>query len=334
MRNHYPLVTAHTALAAYKKITQLYEHTPQPTNEQRDHWKAEIDKAAAEMMEQKLHEIPFRTIKVGSEGDKEIHYAGKAAASVKGAYGKDHHPIVEGVSDVVEGTTPASRREPGASSVIAVARKENNKPFGIRPTPKDTHYLIKFIAPPQAHGSIDLAKPHEENLRTLIKTLGISPAELTQITLDPSKPGREINTEYLAAAEKLGVTIKLISGGDFMAGVRATMDPIRFGVSPVILVGRGGYEEGIMAGAAARALGAFMQAKEFHLNPTILANNPVLTLERHLVPADPEDILVSTSFITDDPWFTQPGIGLHEERNKITTMVISTEGMRFEREFI
>lgn len=328
MKKHYTLVTAHTAVAAYKETNRLYDSVQgNPTREQTNAWKADIDQAAATTMEQQLEEIPFRTIKVGSEGAKEIFYAGEAAASVTGRYGKQHYPIVEGVSDVVEGTTPASRREPGASSVIAVVQKPEDASFGIRPTPDNVHYLMKFIGPPQLNGIVDMNRPHEENLRKIIDILGIEPAALTQVTMDPAKPGREVNQPYVDAAQELGVQVKIIGVGDFMAGVRAAMDPKKVGDSPLILVGRGGYEEGIMAGAAARALGGFMQAKEFSPDPQMLAQNPVLNLAEDLVPADPTKTLVSTSFITDDPWFNHPGITEQHGKLVATTMVINHEGI-------
>jgi fructose-1,6-bisphosphatase/sedoheptulose 1,7-bisphosphatase-like protein len=331
MKHNYTLVTAHTAVAAYKEIRTKYSQSPNPTQEDTNRWKASIDQAAADMMNKRLQQAPFQTIKVGSDGDKDEKEYGKKVASVKGSFGHSHYPVMEGVSDVVEGTTPASRREPGASSVIAVVKKPEGIPFGIRPTPKDVNYLMKFIGPPQINGVADFSKPHEENLRNIIEALDILPSELTQITMNPSKPGREVNQPYVDAARAMGVQVKLISVGDFMAGVRATMDPKRFSVSPVILVGRGGYEEGIMAGAAARALGGFMQAKEFDTDPHILEQNPILTLEKDLVPADPKQTLVSTTFITDDPWLGEPGI-LEENGKFVTrTMIISHEGIAIQR---
>jgi fructose-1,6-bisphosphatase/sedoheptulose 1,7-bisphosphatase-like protein len=115
-----------------------------------------------------------------------------------------------------------------------------------------------------------------------------------------------------------------------MPGVRATIDPHRFDAYPMIVVGRGGYEEGTMTAAAARALGGFMQAKEFNPNPSLNASARVLRLEEDLVPADPRTTLVSATFITpDNDWFQQPGITPTPSGFSVTTMVVTHHGVEF-----
>ena len=326
MIDSYTTVTTRSALAAFIRMGQLhddYRETPDKTTT--DFWKPIIDQAAAEVMAFELSRLPFYTRKVGSEGAKERLETGQAAPSVNGAYGDNSYPHMIGVSDVVEGTTPASQRKPGASSIIAVVPEDENGQ-GIRPTPPGVDYLIKFIGPKQANEVVDLNKPHKNNLQNLIGKLGIRPDQLTQVTLNPSKPGRECNQEFVDAALKLGVTVKLLNVGDFIPGVlAASSDPNNY----VIVVGRGGYEEGTMTAVAARALGGFMQAIEYKPSAPV-QDGKVLTLD-DLVMTEPEEALVSTSFITeDDMWFYQPGIRKHGGGKYIvTTMVVTYQGIEF-----
>lgn len=335
MDTHYPGVTARTAIAAYRVIHHLHskhESTYQetPPKDITDEWKGIIDEIAADTMTAEFSKLPIRTHSVGSEGAKEIQYAGVAAASVKGEHGRGNL-IMQAVTDVVEGTTPASQKKPGASSVAAVVLKPRNKEYGIKPTPDNVHYLVKLFGPPQGNGVMDMSLTHEENLNRLISVLGIKPYELTQVTMDPNKKGREINWQYIEAAKRVGVKIELINVGDFMPGVKAAMDPEKYGHSPMILVGRGGMEEGVMAAAAARALGGFAQAKEYSADERKLAENPVLTLADHLVPADPKHTIVSATFITpDEKWFKKSGIRNNEGGTfTTTTMVVTHKGVQF-----
>ena len=326
MIDGYTTVTARSALAAFIRMGQLYDDYPgTPDRTTTDFWKPIIDQAAAEVMAFELSRLPFYTRKVGSEGAKERLKTGQAAPSVNGVYGDSSNPHMIGVSDVVEGTTPASQRKPGASSIIAVVSEDENGQ-GIRPTPSGVDYLIKFIGPEQANGIVNLDRPHKDNLQNLIERLGIRPDQLTQVTLNPSKPGRECNQEFVDVALELGVTVKLLNVGDFIPGVlAASSDPNNY----VIVVGRGGYEEGTMAAVAARALGGFMQAKEYKPSASV-QDGKVLTLD-DLVMAEPEEALVSASFITeDDMWFHRPGIRKHGGgKYTMTTMVVTHQGIKF-----
>lgn len=339
MSEFYPHVTALTAVGAFRLIGELHRDYPGAHEKTMDGWKKLIDRKAADTMAEALSKGSLLTVSVGSEGKKEVHYAGEAAASIEGSFGNKKGTRVWAVSDVVEGTTPASRYQSGASSVIAVSEEG-----GIMRTPEeDAHYMVKLIAPPQAHeAEVSLKNPHEKNLGNLIDVLGIKPDELTQVTMNPGKPGREINIPFVDAARRLGVRVELIDVGDFMPGVKATLDPDRFGGNPMIVVGRGGFEEGTMAAASARALGGFMEAQVFDKDPERMAKNPIWGLDQ-LVPATNNRVLVAATFITpDNQWFRAPGVReipfdtegfeLNGTRGLETcTMVIDHLGLEFRR---
>ena len=331
IEKHYSQVTAITAVLAARQIWQLHqEYGPNQPKDVIDAWKYAIDQTAADAMAYALNQIPFKTKKVGSEGAKEKEKMGKAAACVKGCYGKNGNPEKWGVSDVVEGTTLAAKNLPGASSVLAITDIE-----GIMPTPENTHYMVKLIAPPQAEGILGIDHYTVEGLWELCARLKIKPEQLTQITMDPGKKGREINQAYVDVARQAGVNLKLIDVGDFMPGVRAALDPFKFKYKPVILVGRGGFEEGILAATAAKATGGFMQAWQFDKDPSVMNNNPIMSLV-DLVPGPARSSALMASFITaDHEWFGQPGVKINKKgKYVVKTMKVTVKGVNFQTDEI
>ncbi|MDO8583232.1 MAG: fructose-bisphosphatase class II [bacterium] len=324
MKTHYSLVTARTALSAWQLIQSLHKNYHTPSDEIIKSWKVKLDEVAAHEMSKALHEIPFSTLKVGSEGDKEVAKDGAPGASVKGSFGKDTNQKLWGVSDVIEGTTPAAQNKPGASSVIAVTEVN-----GIMPTPKGKHYSLRLIGPPQAKGAMSLDQDHATNLDNLIQILKIHPHELIQVTMNPKD--REINQKYIDSAKKVGVRLKIIDLGTFMPEIRASLDPEKFGYEPLIFVGRGGFEEGTMAMAAAKAVGGFAEMRLFDANPKIMNNNPLWTLDEHIVKGKKELTLVSASFITpDNQWFHKPGVRMNKDKSfTVTTLAITHKGPIF-----
>lgn len=321
---HYSKVTQYAATRAYVKIRELHEsYQGNPPKEITDSWKPLIDESAVAGMGEVLEKIPFHTISVSSEGAKEILVVGEAAPSVQGAFGNPKFPKVEMVSDAVEGTTPASQFMPGATSVVAIVEKPKNG-SGIMSTPQDIHYMLKFIGPKQLNGVINLEKPHKENLKAAIKALGVRPSDLTQVIFDPVKKGREANIELVNAAEELGVKLIKINVGDFIPSVLAATNRDK----AMIVATKGGFEEGIMAAAAAKAVGGFAQAIPFNKDNVSYKGNKAYTIDE-LVPCQPSRIAVIATFITDDnDWFNQPGIKEKDDSYHGKTLVITSKGIK------
>lgn len=338
MGENYPLVIAKTALAAYLKAHEFYAGYASPDGSpppkwMTDSWKAYIDAAAANGMAIELHKAPFNTDVVLGEGDKEVQYAGVAAATGKGNHGHPHNrKIIAGV-DVVDGTTRLSQLKPGAISIMATVPE--NEGFGIRKTEEGEHYLIKFIGPPEANEVVDMKKnSHEKNLHALIKKLGINPSQLIQVTLDPTKKGRECNREFVEAARRVGVTLKIIDDCDFTPSIHALTSPDKNKYT--IVVGRGGAEEGTLSAVAAKAVGGFMQAREYDPKKGERQDGKVLNLNK-LVSANSEHAMVSTAFITDDEeWFHKQGVRYDGASGHyiVTTMVVTHKGVEFQEHVI
>jgi fructose-1,6-bisphosphatase/sedoheptulose 1,7-bisphosphatase-like protein len=321
MKNHYPPITARAALDTHSLILDLHKNRNGTLSKEKiKEWKVLIDGKAKDSMSEHLHDLPFVTISVGSEGAKEECYGEIAGPSLKGEFGKNGrgYPTVWKVSDVVEGTDFAVNNVSGSSSVITITT-----PGGIMRTPEDRKYMMKLIAPPQAKGIVSLSQSHEENLRNLIKKLNIKPEELTQVTLNTVdeegkiKKERSINQQYIDAARKIGVNLVLINHGDFVPGVRAALDPEKNGNKAMIVVGRSGFEEATMDAAAAKALGGFAECQEYFVLPKNENGEFQYELGKYLshdmvVPAPKEEILVSVSSITgDDEHFNMPRVKRH-----------------------
>jgi fructose-1,6-bisphosphatase/sedoheptulose 1,7-bisphosphatase-like protein len=338
VKKHYPFATAYPARDTHNFIQELHgKHQGKPTKEVIKTWKPLIDDRAKKSMSDYLHSLPFITVSVGSEGKKEECYGEAAGASLQGSFGKDgqNYPTVWKVSDVVEGTDFAANNVPGSSSVITITT-----PKGILPTPEDGKYMMKLIAPPQAKGIISLQQDHEKNLTNLINKLGIKPKELTQVTLNTIdeegkiKKERSVNQKYIDAARNVGVTLVLIDHGDFVPGIRATLDPERNGNKPMIVVGRSGFEEATMDAAAAKALGGFAECQYYYVLPKTKEGEFQYKLGEYLsldkvVPAPKEEILVSVSSITGDTeHFDMPRVKRRStDRGHYVRTLVITHGM-------
>lgn len=324
----YTSVTSFTAAVISANINSLYAITPKPDKQTQLDWKHHLDGCATTAMEQALKEIPYQSISVGSEGAKEASKAGVAAPSLDNKkYGSNGDPSVTIMTDVIEGTTFASRNQPGASSVLAAYENESSE-FGIMPSRDDLHYLFKFFGPSQAKGVVDPEKSHKENLKNLLDALNLSnPNDLVQITLDPDQPGRDCNTSVVSQANELGLDVRLIEQGDFIAGLKVISQP-QDGEKYMILVGRGGYEEGIMNAVAAHAMGGFAQIQIYDKENRVIIPE-VLDMDT-IVSEDALRASVYNSFITDENmWFNKPGVTLEDDEYTVTTLVTTSKGFEF-----
>lgn len=341
MEDQYSKVTAQAAADTHWLILDLHSNNNGAplSQETIGKWKELIDGGSKNTMSRVLHSIPFLTISVGSEGDKEACYTGVAAPSLKGEFGQNGfgYPTRHKVSDVVEGTDFAVNNLPGSSSVLAVT-----VPGGIMPTPEGRKYMMKLIAPPQAKGIMSLDQDHELNLRNLLKALDLEkhPEMLTQVTLNTFdekgkvKKERSVNQKFIDAARKVGVNLMLIDHGDFVPGVKAALNPA-LGNKPMIVIGRSGFEEATMDAAAAMALGGFAEAQEYNVLPKDKDGNFQFELGKFLshkvlVPADRDQIFVSISSITgDNEHFNMPRVRRHESGNGsvVRTLLVTHKGI-------
>ena len=327
--------TQKAAIAAFKKIQELHKEYSDP--ESRDYKQSLrsddlkalgrlIDGAAVKAMQNVFENQSDFYIEIrGSEGRKDTRRDGIESPDLYGSYGPKDGIKVEIVNDAVEGTSFASRNIPGATSVLAASLNQNN---GLIPT-GNFDYMSKLFGPPQLKGKISLEISPTENFKIALKELNIkNPADLAVVILD-----RPRNSFEIESAQNLGLTTILISGGDLTPSLLAVQDPkiistlknskVPNSAKGLLVIGSGGWEEGIIAAAAAKALGGHAQGRIYSDDKEVIEQAKILETDE-LVPADRESILVSMTPITDDPWFGVSGV---REDYKAQTICIIYKGM-------
>jgi len=309
-------ITRATELTAISVARLIKEKgfTPQDLLTEEESIKREklIDQAGVDAMYAALTDIPFVLQVKGSEGRKHIHQYGEALPTLMGTFGKGEYKL-DMVNDVVEGSKAAKLNSPGAVSVIAVSTHQ-----GLMPTPDDIDYMDKLFVPPQLKGKISIKNPVEENLAAVVDTFKVKPSEINVVMMD-----RDRNAHYINACQKFGVNLIKISAGDFMPSILSCIDPKRHKKGVHILMGIGGFEEGVMAAVAGKALGAVVEAKGWSGDQEIAKRyNKIWNID-DLVPGKLSDCLVSVSAITDDnKWFDLPAL---------STLTVDTSGVKINK---
>lgn len=302
--------TQKAAAAALKEINKLHKEFTDPDSRDYKSFGRLIDGAAVEAMQEVFETQPHFSIEIkGSEGRKDTKRDGIVSPDLYGSYGPPEGIRVEIVNDAVEGTAFASRNIPGSTSVLAAVLNEKN---GLLPT-GNFDYMSKLFGPPQLKNKISLALSPEENYKIALHELKIKPEELAVVILDRPRNQFEIDS-----ARELNLTVILIPGGDLTPSLLATQDlkvlrkvkskKIPSHVKAMLVIGSGGWEEGIISASGAKAAGGHAQGRIYSEDKEISEQAKVMDID-DLVPAHPDSILVSATPITDDPWFGVSGIG-------------------------
>ncbi len=320
----FTLSTTKAALAAYKEIQRLNKGFPGEDNRDFKALGREIDKAAVEAMREVFETQSRFYIEIrGSEGRKDTRRDGIESPDLYGSYGSKSGTLVEIVNDAVEGTAFASRNIPGSYSVLTAVLDQKN---GLSTT-GDFDYMRKLFGPPSLKGKISLDFSPAENIKIALRELKIhNPKDLAIIILDRPRNQFEIDS-----AKKSGVTTILIPGGDLVPGLLAVLDhqelknisgkKLPKNIKAVLLMGSGGWEEGVIAAAGAKATGGHAEARIYSENTDETEQAKILEVD-DLVPAKPESIIVCATPVTDDWWFGVSGV----EDSKAKTILITQDG--------
>lgn len=321
--------TAKAAIAAAKKIPELHKEFPDLDSRDYKALGRLLDGEAVKAMQEVFETQAHFSIEIkGSEGRKDTRRDGIESPDLYGSYGPTNGKRVEIVNDAVEGTKFASSNTPGATSVLAAALDQKN---GLTAT-GNFDYMSKLFGPPQLKNKISLELSPAENFKIILKELNIEdPADLTVVILD-----RPRNQYIIESAKSLGLNTILISGGDLTPSLLAVQDPsvlktlknsrVPNSSKAVVVYGSGGWEEGIIAAAAAKALGGFAQGKVYSEDKEVVEQAKVLEIA-DLIPAGPSSLLVSMTPITEDPWFGISGIS---NDHKAKTVCITKNGMEIQ----
>lgn len=328
-KNTFTKATALAAVAASKKIQKFYE-APLSYSADFKAWGRLLDGEAVNAMQEVFKTQSNFYIEVrGSEGRKDTRRDGIESPDLYGSYGPRSGTIVEIVNDAVEGTSFASRNMPGSTSILAAVLGQKN---GLRSTGK-FDYMSKLFGPPQLKGKISLEFSPAENIKSALRVFNLqNPQDLAVIILN-----RPRNSYEIESAQNLGVTTILIPGGDLMPAVLAVQDPqilkqikksrIQENIKAVLVMGSGGWEEGIIAAAAAKAVGGHAEGRVWSEDKELIEQSKIMTVD-DLVPAEARSILVSASPITDDIWFNISGAN---DAN-VQTIAITHRGIEISHE--
>ncbi len=207
------------------------------------------DQAAVDAMRQALNQLSIQGTVVIGEGERDqapMLYVGETVGNGTG-------PEVDIALDPLEGTTLTARGDPGAMSVIAFGEK------GKLLKSPDVYMEKLAVGPGVSPELLGLDLPIQENLKRLAHAKGKAIKELKVCVLDRAR-----HAQLIQGIRDAGAAILLISDGD-VSGAMATCLP----ESEVDLyVGTGGAPEGVLAAAALKCLGGWMQGRLiFKTNP-------------------------------------------------------------------
>jgi fructose-1,6-bisphosphatase II / sedoheptulose-1,7-bisphosphatase len=200
------------------------------------------DQAAVDAMRSALNNLHIRGTVVIGEGERDeapMLYIGEKVGSGDG-------PELDIALDPLEGTTITAKGGPNALAVVAMAEKG-----GFLNAP-DVYMEKLAIGPGVSEGVVDIDETPQKNLKELARAKRVSVSDLVACILD-----RPRHQELIAKVREAGARIMLISDGD-VSGVIATTQPDS-GVD--IYMGSGGAPEGVLAAAALRCGGGFLQGR-------------------------------------------------------------------------
>jgi fructose-1,6-bisphosphatase II / sedoheptulose-1,7-bisphosphatase len=200
------------------------------------------DQAAVDAMRNALNSLNITGTVVIGEGERDeapMLYIGEKV-------GLGNGPELDIALDPLEGTTLTAKGGPNALAVVAMAEKG-----GFLNAPDVYMDKIAVGAGLPDH-VVDLDATPAENLKALAKAKGVDVADIVACILD-----RPRHQELIAKVRAAGARIMLISDGD-VSGVMATAQPDT-GID--IYMGQGGAPEGVLAAAALRCIGGFMQGR-------------------------------------------------------------------------
>jgi fructose-1,6-bisphosphatase II / sedoheptulose-1,7-bisphosphatase len=200
------------------------------------------DQAAVDAMRNALNTLNIDGTVVIGEGERDeapMLYIGEKVGLGTG-------PQMDIALDPLEGTTITAKGGPNALAVVAMAEKG-----GFLNAP-DVYMNKIAVGGGLPDHIVDLDATPAENLKALAKAKGVDVADIVACILD-----RPRHQELIAQVRAAGARIMLISDGD-VSGVIATAQPDA-GID--IYMGYGGAPEGVLAAAALRCIGGFMQGR-------------------------------------------------------------------------
>lgn len=200
------------------------------------------DQAAVNAMRRVLNTLSIEGTVVIGEGERDkapMLYIGEKV-------GTGHGPQVDIALDPLEGTTICATGAPNSLALVAMAEKG-----GFLHAPDI--YMDKIaVGAGVPEGTVDLDNTPTENLKNLAKAKDCKVEDLMVIILD--RPRHEA---LIREVREAGARIQLIGDGDVAAIIALS----RAHTDVDLYLGSGGAPEGVLAAAALRCIGGFMQGR-------------------------------------------------------------------------
>jgi fructose-1,6-bisphosphatase class II len=205
------------------------------------------DQAAVTAMRERLNFIDIAGTVVIGEGERDeapMLFIGEKVGTGKGMK-------IDIAVDPLEGTGVTARGGENALAVLAAA------PHGKLLNAPDT-YMEKIAVGPIVGNAVSLERSVGENLKSIAKKTGKEVNELSIVILD-----RERHKKLIDDVRAAGARIKLIGDGDVSGAIASAMP----GSNVDALFGIGGAPEGVLAAAAMKCLGGYMEGRLAFRNP-------------------------------------------------------------------
>jgi fructose-1,6-bisphosphatase II len=206
------------------------------------------DQAAVDMMRKVLNSVPMTGVVVIGEGAKDeapMLYCGEQI----GTGGGEEMDIAV---DPLDGTTLCASGRSGAITVIAVGKR------GSFFDPGPVMYMSKIaVGPAVPVGAVSLDFSVKQNLEAVSKALEKPISDVTVLVLD-----RPRHADLIREIRETGSRIRLISDGD----IAGAIETAKSGAPVDIMMGIGGTPEGVIAAAALKCMGGWMQGRLYPRN--------------------------------------------------------------------
>ncbi|MEL6979696.1 MAG: class II fructose-bisphosphatase [Pseudomonadota bacterium] len=201
------------------------------------------DQVAVDAMRTQLNMLDIKGVVVIGEGERDeapMLYIGEEVGAGAG-------PEVDIALDPLEGTTLTAKGQPNALAVIAMG------PRGSMLHAPDVYMNKIAVGPGVPRGCVDLDNAPADNVRRLADAKGRRPEDITVCILE--RPRHEALIQEVRDA---GAKIRLITDGD-VAGVIHCAESDLTGID--LYLGSGGAPEGVLAAAALRSMGGYIQGR-------------------------------------------------------------------------
>ncbi|KAA6404820.1 class II fructose-bisphosphatase [Candidatus Tokpelaia sp.] len=243
----------------------------------------QADQAAVDAMRQELNRLAIDGRVVIGEGERDeapMLYIGEKVGTKAG-------PAIDIALDPLECTTLCAKNQANSLSVIAIAERGN-----LLYAPDV--YMEKIAASPAYSAHIHLDASPADNVRAVARAKGVEPHEITVCITD-----RPRHAAMVAEIRALGAAIKFITDGD-VAAVIQTQNPEKYGIDLYMSIG--GAPEGVLAAAALRCIGGFLQGR------LILDTKEKRARARAMGVRDPQCIYEAADMAKGDVLFAASGV--------------------------